>query len=234
MTELRVPLSDLRRGERALPPETARYVTRVHRLGPGGRFVAFDPEARLEAEGEVVETGREVVVHLAEPRPAELVATRPLCVLQAIGKGTKIDAVARDATELGATRIVPVIAERSVKRKTDVVRLRRVVVEAARQCGRGDVPAIDEPRPLVAALEAVTGACVLLHPAAVTSFGAVLTELSAAEALTLVIGPEGGFSDEELGVASERGYRLARLGHLVLRTETACAAALGAVLALRR
>jgi 16S rRNA (uracil1498-N3)-methyltransferase len=231
MSELRVPLSDLSEGDRVLPAEVARYVTRVHRLGLSDRFLAFDPEARLESEAEIVDVTREVRVRLAAPRAATLVAERSVCVLQAIGKGTKLDAVARDATELGATRLVPVVAERSVKRRTDIARLRRVALEAARQCGRGDVLAIDEPRAFVEALAAVEGSCLLLHPSGPASLGAILTELDADRPLTIAIGPEGGFSDEELRLAQERGCMLTRLGPFVLRTETACSAALGAVLA---
>ena len=164
---------------------------------------------------------------LTRVREASRVARREVCVVQAIGKGTKLDAVVRDATELGATRIVPAVADRSVKRRTDLERLRRVALEAARQCGRGDVPVVEAPVRLAPALGDLEGGVVVLHPEASESLGAVLGDLRGSVAI--VIGPEGGFSDEELADAVERGARLARLGAFVLRTETACAAALGAV-----
>lgn len=223
---LRVPLSELREGERTLAAEAARYVVRVHRLGIGDRFVAFDPAARLEADVEMVSLGKQVVVRIEGVREATRVARREVCVVQALGKGTKLDAVVRDATELGATRIVPAVADRSVKRRTDLERLRRVALEAARQCGRGDVPVVEAPLRLATALEELGGG-VVLHPEAPEGLGAVLRDLEGGVAIA--IGPEGGLSDEELAVASASGWRLARLGAFVMRTETACAAALGAV-----
>ena len=71
----------------------------------------------------------------------------------------------------------------------------------------------------------------MLHPDASQRLGTVLRHATD-DAIVLVIGPEGGFSDEELEAAKASGVRLARLGPFVLRTETACAAALGAALAL--
>lgn len=225
---LRVPLSDLAEGERELPADAARYVTRVHRLGVADRFVVFDPAVRREADAEVVASGKRVVVRLGELREATRVARRPVCVVQAIGKGTKLDAVVRDATELGATRIVPAVADRSVKRRTDLDRLRRVALEAARQSGRGDVPVVEAPMRLATALGSTPGCVVVLHPEAPEGLGAALRDAGGG-AVAIVIGPEGGFSEEELSAVATSGARLARLGPFVMRTETACAAALGAV-----
>jgi 16S rRNA (uracil1498-N3)-methyltransferase len=227
---LRVPVRGLAAGERALDAEAAHYVARVHRLRAGAAFVAFDPAACLEADAEVLALRPDVRVSLGEPRPAARVATRSLTVVQALAKGTKIDAIARDATELGATALVVVAAERSVKRAVDLARLERVVLEAARQCGRGDVPALSAHDALAAALTGVVGLGVVLDPGAEESLGAVLARAGDA-ALALLIGPEGGLSEDELRLARVRGFVPARLGRFVLRTETACAAALGAVAA---
>ncbi len=155
---LRAPIDSIEVGRRALAKETALYVTRVHRLGEGDTFTAFDPERAIEADAHIVEIGaRSVTVQIDGVRPAEVVAPRAVTLVQALGKGDKLDAIVRDATELGAVRIVPVIAERSVVRPADVAgraqRWRRIAVEAARQCGRGDVPQIDAPTPLIEAVD---------------------------------------------------------------------------------
>jgi 16S rRNA (uracil1498-N3)-methyltransferase len=274
-------------GRRALAKETALYVTRVHRLGEGDTFVAFDPERAIEADARIVEVGaRSVAVQIDAVRPAEVVAPRAVTLVQALGKGDKLDAIVRDATELGAVRIVPVIAERSVVRPADVAgraqRWRRIAVEAARQCGRGDVPQIDAPVPLIEAVHALAaearpapsstpavssssstpavassssppavspsssstsavasssaaavrpwGAC--LAPGGAALLGDLFRALAPAEPFTIVVGPEGGFSPQEIAACEASGLAIAGMGPLVLRTETVCAAVLGALLLL--
>jgi 16S rRNA (uracil1498-N3)-methyltransferase len=196
--------------------------------------VAFDPARALEAAGEVVALeGGEVRVRLAAPRPAALTAARPVTVLQAAAKANKIDAVVRDATELGATTVVVVTSARCQRRPEPRARERwaRIAIEAARQCGRGDAPEVLGPTPLAAALgdhRPARGRAVCLQPGA-PSLARALADLDPHEAVTLAIGPEGGFTPEELALAESASYRLASLGRLVLRSETACAAALGAL-----
>jgi 16S rRNA (uracil1498-N3)-methyltransferase len=238
---LRVPLEALAEGEAALPEDAARYVTRVHRLGAGARFVAFDPERALEAEVEVLSCDRRATVVRAGPlRPATVRASRRLVLVQAIGKGDKVDDVVRDATELGATRVVPVVTARSVVRPADgearVRRWRRIAIEAARQSGRGDAPAIEAPVPLsdaLARLAASVDAAVCLDPTSGTSLGAVLPDVAAAREAAVIVGPEGGLDEQELAAAERAGARRVSLGAFVLRTETVCAAVLGAILVAR-
>lgn len=232
MSRIRVPLEALAEEERELSSEQSRYLLRVHRLRTGDRCIAFDPERALEAELEVVATGRKkpTVVRLTDVRPATAVARRPIAVVQGLAKGAKIDAVVRDATELGATHIVLAICERSVKRDADLTRCRRIAIEAARQCGRGDLPEITGPTPLLEALETFSEERwlrVMLSPEAKRPLGALLG--SEERPIVLVVGPEGGFSATEASSARDRGFAAAKLGPFVLRTETACAAALGAI-----
>jgi 16S rRNA (uracil1498-N3)-methyltransferase len=232
----RVPLSPIAQGAAALPAETSRYVARVHRLAAGDRFVAFDPEHATEADAEIVEvTARAVRVLLGPPRPAALRPVRRVTLVQGIGKGDKLDAIVRDATELGATRVVPALAARSVARPAadKVQRWRRIAIEAARQCGRGDAPEIEAPLPLADAITRwarAPGACFV--PDADTPLAAWIAATGGAPEVVLVVGPEGGLTTEEIAAASSAGLQLVSLGPLVLRTETVCAAALGALLAI--
>jgi 16S rRNA (uracil1498-N3)-methyltransferase len=240
---LRVPFAPLCEGEVVLGAEAARYVARVHRLAAGDRLLLFDPEERLEAEGEIVELERDRLrVRLARPRATTRLAARPLTVIQCLPKGAKLDAVVRDATELGATRVVVAVAARSVRRPDKLDRWRRIALEAARQCLRGDVPELLGPLPFSDALsEALADAqaehagaiACILHPEGGASFAAVLGGASPDAAVCLAIGPEGGFEPGELAAAEQLGFVRVTLGRFVLRTETACAAALGAVAAFR-
>jgi len=232
---LRVPLDGLAPGERALPREAAAYVTRVHRLGAGDRLVLFDPERAIEADAEILDAGRRaVLVRVDEPRAA-LRPAREITLIQGIGKGDKLDAIVRDATELGATRIVPAICARSVARPdaARAERWRRIAIEAARQCGRGDAPVVTAP---VSFGEAVRrpgeGARLCLDPRAPRAIGEALATIGPATAVALAVGPEGGLTGEELAEAERAGFTRVTLGPLILRTETVCAAVLGALLAL--
>jgi 16S rRNA (uracil1498-N3)-methyltransferase len=233
MTLLRVPATDLAEGERVLPREAASYVVNVHRLAPGARFLLFDPEARVECEATLERTGRDVVARLDPPRPATNVPSFATAVVQCVGKADKLDQVVRDATELGMTELLPAISARSVARKTSegaVQRLRRIAVEAARQCGRGDLPRVAPPRPLPDVLDELAAEVrIALDPAAKTPVAELLAKPAASYAF--LIGPEGGLAPEELQLAAARGFRAARLGRFTLRTETAAAAILGALAA---
>jgi 16S rRNA (uracil1498-N3)-methyltransferase len=231
---LRVPFPLTAAGLFALPAEAATYVTRVHRLEVGDAFLAFDPERATEADAELIEISkRGAVARITAIRPASVRPARGVTLIQGACKGDKMDAIVRDATELGATRIIPAITARSVARPdaARADRWRRIAVEAARQCGRGDAPIIDAPTALAAALapsEGVTMA-LCLDPTSAIPLGARLQIVAAATNVTILVGPEGGLDDAELDDAARAGFTRVRLGGLVLRTETVCAAVLGAL-----
>lgn len=239
---LRVPVDALPAGggRVALSQEAGRYVARVHRLGPGDALVLFDPDAAREADAVIASVGRELVVEASASRAASALPPRRVTLIQATGKGDKLDAIVRDATELGAAVIVPAVGERSISRpageSAKVARWRRIAVEAARQCGRGDAPAIEPPSPLREALArhapgaGALGLC--LDPGADAPLGRELRDLAPTRAVVVVVGPEGGLGDAELAAAAEHGFRRVAMGSIVLRTETVCAAVLGALLAL--
>ncbi|MEM1031988.1 MAG: RsmE family RNA methyltransferase [Myxococcota bacterium] len=220
---LRVVVLGLRAGEMTLTPDADRYVTRVHRLGVGARVDGFDPDAEVEAEGTLVGI-RPARVRFARPQRT---ARRPdveTRLIQAVGKGTKLDTVVRAATELGVTHIVLAVAARSVKRGAAAARYERIAREAARQCGRGDVPHLVAEVPLAEAWAHGEGQCILLD-ARGPSVGATLAH---GRAVTFAVGPEGGWTDDEREAARAAGYTPARLGPFTMRTETVAAAALGA------
>jgi 16S rRNA (uracil1498-N3)-methyltransferase len=230
MHRMFVPPSQLAQGERVLlDAAQTRHLEAVLRLGPGAPVEVFDGEGNS---------------YEAVLEPGALRIVRPLAtggrgldvwVAHAIPKADNLDLVVQKATELGATRIVPLQAERSVPRldaergEARAGRWRRIAQEAARQCGRSDVPPIDPPRSLAdlcAALEPDRRG-LLLDP---EERALRLSQAARGAArLCLVIGPEGGFSAEERTLAHARGISSVSLGPLVLRTETAALAALAVV-----
>lgn len=231
---LRVPV-ELPPGatELELPAESARYVARVHRLDVGGAFVAFDPDARTEADATITSIARDRVrVALGPTRASTRLPRRRVTLLQGIAKSEKMDAIVRDATELGATSIVPVRLARSIptsKSDAALTRWRRIAVEAARQCGRGDVPDISSPVDLARALDGQEGVRCALAPGGERSLGETVRSAEAGASIALLVGPEGGLDAAETALAGERGFALVRLGAFVLRTETAATAALAVV-----
>jgi 16S rRNA (uracil1498-N3)-methyltransferase len=98
---LRAAVGSLSAGERELEPAIARYLVRVHRLRVGDVFVAFDPEAGVEADAELLTADKRVRVRIGAPRPARVTAPLPVTLLWALGKGDKPESVIRDATALG-------------------------------------------------------------------------------------------------------------------------------------
>ncbi|MBK9260821.1 MAG: 16S rRNA (uracil(1498)-N(3))-methyltransferase [Polyangiaceae bacterium] len=238
---LRVPALRIQSGRTILDEDASRYVARVHRMREGDRLVLFDPDQALEADAEIVGVERSsVALVVGEVRAASLRPRRRVTLLQATCKSDKFDAIVRDATELGVSRVVPVFAERSVARPAGgrASRWRKIAIEAARQCGRGDAPAIASPMDLVEAVpmfasgEGVAG--FVLDPQATESLGANLIDVGADVELAFVVGPEGGFTAAEIEACLSAGLSRVSLGPLTLRAETVCAAVLGAVFVLAR
>jgi 16S rRNA (uracil1498-N3)-methyltransferase len=224
-------------GIRELEGEVARYIQRVHRLRPGARLRLFDPVLALEADAQLLEaTGAGVRCEISSVQPSAYRAL-PIVLLQALAKGEKPELSLREATALGVERIVFVESERAVvrlepeRRATRRTRWQRIAVEAARQCGRGNLPAIQGPLPLLDVLAQTTEAHRLLLSAEGAPLFARLDTWRAGHTLALLIGPEGGLSGGEAKSASEHGFNAASLGRTTLRTELAGIAALGAVVA---
>jgi 16S rRNA (uracil1498-N3)-methyltransferase len=236
---LRVPVSELSIGDTILDPRASRYVARVHRAAAGDELLLFEPSLAREAVATVLAVTRGgVLCRVGEIRGASVRARRSVTLVQGIGKGDKLDAIVRDATELGATRIIAAETVRGQVRLADraeqrMRRLARIAAEAARQCGRGDVPALIGPLPWAAALrDAATpiGLSLCFWERATESVGPKLRALGADEPLAFAVGAEGGLDEVEISEARSLGYAVVSLGPFVLRTETVAAAVLGATL----
>ncbi len=240
MTVVRAPVEALAEGEITLDRDTARYLVRVRRLREGDTFVAFDPRAAREAAATIVRVSeREVVVRVEPLSAAAVVAPRRVTLVQGIPKGTKADAIVRDATELGATDIVLAACARSVVRlegreEARVARWEKIAREAARQSGRADVPRVTTSsweEALAAVPEGSTRLC-FWENATVPAGTVLRAAIDDAAPIAFAVGPEGGLEPREVEHAERAGFHVVSLGKLVLRTETVAAAVLGAVRAL--
>lgn len=234
---LRVPVEGLGAGTLEIRGAAARYISRVHRLGPGAALCLFDPLRALEAEARVTEVGADRVCCLVEAPRESSYEPYPITLIAALAKGAKPDLTLRDATALGVARVVFADAERSVvhvpveRAPARAERWQRIAAEAARQSGRGDVPAIEGPMQLTRALDARPEPLRLVLSAAGEPLLGVLESWSSGVPLALLVGPEGGLSPEEMAAAAARDFLPASLGPTTLRSELASIAALAALVA---
>jgi 16S rRNA (uracil1498-N3)-methyltransferase len=196
-----------------LPEGEARHVHRVLRGREGDALEVVDSEGALFLAE--LGAGNEATVL----EPLEGYEEAGLSLYQAVPKGGRMDLVIEKATEVGATRIVPLLTERGLVRPRDakVGRWRRVAEAAARQSLRLRVPEVAEPVGFPEAIREAGSGGVLLHND---------LELEPLEAVirapaNLFVGPEGGWSEAELRSAEEAGLALAQLGPYRLRSETA-------------
>jgi 16S rRNA (uracil1498-N3)-methyltransferase len=211
-----------------LDSDEAHHLTRVLRLGSGARVFVFDGEG-VEHECEVARVAKHDV-DLNLLRRLEDVVESPLrlTLAQALIKGDKFDWVIQKATELGATRIVPLVTEHSdIKRSEEragqrLQRWRRISLEALKQCGRRRLVEICEPEPFDDfCVSAARGACLIFSERGGGSLAEVSTISRDINQLSLCVASEGGWSERELQRAASCGFTPVSLGSRILRTETA-------------
>lgn len=221
-------------GLRTLDASSSRYVYRVHRKGIGDALLLIDHRTRTEADAIITAVEPLVEARVAAPRTLPAPARLDVTVLQALGKADKVDAIARDLTEIGVTRLVPITTRRTIvdlsgKEEARLARWRRVVVEAARQSGRPDLLEITAVLPFARAIaEAAADVRLVLSPHATALLRDVVVPEGASVAL--LVGPEGGLAPAEIESAEAAGWQTVTTGGSVLRTETAGPAVAAALL----
>lgn len=214
-------------GSRALlEGDEARHLARVLRAKVGDAVSLFDGKGR-EWPARVAAIGRDrVELDAGEPQSDTPTHGIPLTLAVALPKGDRQKWMVEKLTELGATRLMPLETTRGVAEATASAqaRLERVVIEACKQCGRNTLMEIAAGRPLESLLaEKPAGACVVIaHPGG-RLLDAATVPPTATEIIAMV-GPEGGFTDDELAAAEAAGAIRVSLGPHILRVETAAIA----------
>lgn len=212
-------------GNAILRDDEARHCSRVLRAKAGDTIRVFDGRGSVWPAC-ITAVGRDTVaVSLGEPLPAESIAEVNLTLAVALPKGERQKWLVEKLTELGTARLVPLVTERGVAEATASARerLKRGVIEACKQCGRNTLMEIAAP--------ATLGDLTARHPAALRLIAhpgnvALQSQLPAAPAQEILaaIGPEGGFTAEELDQAAAAGFQPVSLGPHILRIETAAIA----------
>jgi 16S rRNA (uracil1498-N3)-methyltransferase len=171
----------------------------------------------LRAQGATLAVIREV-------NNTNLSLRKNIYLCMALIKKDNFELTAQKVTEIGVNHIVPILCEHSEKKKINIERLEKIVVEASEQSGRGDVPMIHE----VTTLEKLFNSGILpqekiiLHPEGI-SFQQYKNNLSQAS-IAVFVGPEGGFSPKEIEFFNKYNVRVVSLGSQILRAETAAIA----------
>jgi 16S rRNA (uracil1498-N3)-methyltransferase len=206
----------------------ANQISRVFRLGVGDKVVVFDGSGNdYICEIAEASTRGTVVLQVIEFSPSKYMPTRKIYLFQSMIKKDKFEWVVEKATELGVTDIVPVLAERSEKKDLNIERLRKIAIEASEQCGRGDVPTIATARLNLEELFTFDCQKVALHLEG-ENFISARPRLAEGP-IGVFIGPEGGWSPNELEMFHKNGVTICSLGKQVLRAETAAIATLSLV-----
>jgi 16S rRNA (uracil1498-N3)-methyltransferase len=208
-----------------------RHAARVKRIGVGETVLVGDGRGTV-ATCVVDDVGPDALKLRVATRRTVPEPDPRIVVVQALAKGERAELAVELLSEVGVDEIVPWAASRSIVQWTGergvraLAKWRRTAAEAAKQSRRPRVPLIAEPATL-ADLTARAGTVLVLHETATEPLSAV--PLPGAGEIVLVVGPEGGVSDEELAALTVAGARPVRLGETVLRTSTAGAAAVSAL-----
>lgn len=207
----------------SLPPEITRHLSKVLRQQQGTPFELFDglgtvASCILEPDSQQAYVEK---IEILEPPKFKIE------MIQSLAKGEKLELVLQKGTELGLSRFVLTPSERSVvkiattKKNSRIERWQKIIHEACRQCGQPFVPEIEISDNLTAALASARGDLKLMLWEEASSPLPQLLPEQRPVCISLLIGPEGGFSKTEARQAEVSGFQTVRLGPRILRTETA-------------
>ena len=216
-----------------LKDNVAQHLGRVLRARTGDNIALFNGDGQEFAATVLTVSKREVSVDIGEAATPQtespVYTTLGLC----LSKGDRFDWAIQKATELGVGAIAPLYSERvdfsipQDRMEKRIAHWQQIAINACEQCGRVKVPSITPPQSLLSWVDNVSAEQKwVFHCADDTSASACAVTHGAPRDAALLIGPEGGLTDQELAAASAEGFQLLQLGPRVLRTETAPAAAL--------
>jgi len=212
----------LAEGKVSITGEEARHI-HVFRLKQGDQVELFDEQGK-EGLGTIENIGKDTILvdiqKIQKVRKTSINTT----LATSIPKGKRFDLLIQKATELGADKIIPLITKRTIvkPRETKIERLKKVAIEAAKQSKRNISPEITEPITVDKLIEITSDyeLKLIASPNADKTIKEVLQSVKP-QRIICMIGPEGGFTNEEIALAETNNFIPVSLGEEVLRTETA-------------
>jgi 16S rRNA (uracil1498-N3)-methyltransferase len=216
----------LKEGERInTTKEEGHYLVNVLRLGRGGRVTVVDGDGNefSAAIGKVA--SRAVELDIVKKLPPREESTPKIHLFAGLLKGKKMERVVTDAVELGVVSITPFISSRTVPKSLSgekLSRLRKISREQSRLSIRKAVPEVSPPISYSEALDRASGERLIFYEGGGSNFPETETkDKDVPDVVSLFTGPEGGFSEEEIGLAVSSGFHVIGLGARILRAESA-------------
>lgn len=222
--------------------EDAAHITRVLRMKLGDEILLFDGTGFEYTAVLTVLDSHECRAEIRERCFSRQEPSVQVTIFQGIPKSGKMESIIQKSVELGAVSIVPTATERCVakleqgKKETEKIkRWNKISLEAAKQCGRGRVPVVEHPISFSEAITRLKGLELALMPYEVLGHKGdhslkKILQSNADTKIGILIGPEGGFSDQEAQNAENAGIHLIGLGKRILRTETVASTMLSMIM----
>jgi 16S rRNA (uracil1498-N3)-methyltransferase len=229
MSRFYVPTPQIEKGMLRVEGNEVKHIRRVLRLKAGDEIIVFDSLGK-EYEGTIIEeTTSSVVIKIQNIFLSERDSPLDVTLAQSLLKGEKMDYLIQKATELGVREIIPFFSSRSVPLLEKSGRLKRhhrwgrIAIEASKQCGRGVVPKIEPLQDYSEMLQIASPGSLrlILWEGEGDPLKEVLERSKEKTGIFFIIGPEGGFSQEEVEEAKRAGFIPVTLGRRILRAETA-------------
>lgn len=222
-----------------LSVENSRHITKSLRMKPGDVITLSDANG-IDCEAELVSVGERVHARVLELRKNTSEPSIEVTLYQALPKVGKFETIVQKSVELGVSRIVPMLTSRCVSRpdqkamQRKIERYQKICSEAAKQSGRGKIPEIGQLMEYTDVLDVMGSydCCLFFYEEGGKEIGSLLPET--VKTVAIVIGSEGGFSQEEVQAAQEKGACIATLGPRILRCETAPITALSILMYLTK
>lgn len=202
-------------------PELLHQMSKVFRFKAGDTVVLFDGTGCENVCEITLLTKKEAEFMVKESREGLTSPAQKITMYLSLIKKDNFEWVLQKGTELGVTRFVPVISERSEKKDINMERARKIVVEATEQSGWAQVPQITEPISLISLLEKAGDLSETLVAFHTEGIAFQKSFLSDKKAVGVLIGPEGGFSEKEIELFKSKNIPIYSLGKQTLRAETA-------------
>ena len=211
-----------------------KHVRTVLRLKPGDELFLFDGKGS-EYRARIIESRpKAIILSVEQAFPSTSESPARITIAQGLLRARKMDGVVRQVTELGIHALIPVIAKRSVpKPKSErwaekEARWKTIAWESLKQCGRSQIPRLPSPisfEALVRASEAYSHKIIFHDDDSLPASTLLSEEAKDTGKVLALIGPEGGFSPDEVQTAISSGFRCASLGPRILKADTAVVAA---------
>lgn len=240
MPRIYLPVTNIKKNIVSITGEKSRYLTSVLRCKKEDELFIFDGKGNCFRTTILKADRKEVITKVIEKLPCNTESGINITLVQGLLKGDKMDMVIQKTTELGIKEFMPIITERSQLRETrKVARWQRIAEEASRQSGRNIIPLIHEPMYFKDYISSLS-----THDPSLPLNGLIFYEeggINMSKAVQkimtknklhpvslhiyLFIGPEGGFTKEEVALAEKKGLLITSLGKRILRAETAAISA---------